>query len=322
MRDVIEQVRSLTGRSTRLVWTRQLDGCTGYAGMEGEFALMAFDTERGERRLLEETATYANPLLTADGRRVVYTSNTDGTVQAVNWDGSGKRCLGPGYALTVWHDPETGVDWVYTRPPKQSPQAWYVKSKPITRFQLDDPDVREVVWEKKSISWCWLQLSKDGQRAATVMSWPRCGWINFSRGEFVHFDDGCWTAMAPDNSYRMWVFDANHREVKLYDRDGKRICVLDLHQCPGVKGWEIYHPRWSNHPRFVTVTGPYSDNRAESFQPKTEEERKAILIPQGGYNVELYLGRLNPEATAVEEWVRITENDKGDFYGDAWIAPA
>lgn len=43
------------------------------------------------------------------------------------------------------------------------------------------------------------------------------------------------------------------------------------------------------------------------------------MIPKGGYNVDLHLGRFNETLDGIEEWIRITENEKADFYGDCWI---
>jgi hypothetical protein len=63
-----------------------------------------------------------------------------------------------------------------------------------------------------------------------------------------------------------------------------------------VNGKSVYHPRWSNDARFLTVTGP------------KESDRQEIL-----------LGRFNRDFTKVEKWVQISKNDEPDYYGDAWI---
>ena len=72
----------------------------------------------------------------------------------------------------------------------------------------------------------------------------------------------------------------------------------------------VYHPRWSNHPRFLAVTGPYRVGGGGN------------RIRGGGQGVEIYLGRFSPDHRRVEAWVQITANDSADFYPDVWIDPA
>jgi hypothetical protein len=128
--------------------------------------------------------------------------------------------------------------------------------------------------------------------------------------------------MAPDNSYRMWVFDGDHRRVKLFNLEGEKIATIDVHECEGVDGWEIYFPRWSNHLQYITVAGPFSDNRDHPCDMNKWEEYcngRCNLIFPGGYNCEIHLGKLSPDLTKVEKWLRITNNKKADFHGDAWV---
>jgi hypothetical protein len=75
---------------------------------------------------------------------------------------------------------------------------------------------------------------------------------------------------------------------------------------PGFNGAEVYHPRWTNHPRFLFMTGPYNpggDNQARTGGPQTE----------------VYVGRFSPDFASVEAWARATTNDRGDSLPDVWI---
>jgi hypothetical protein len=188
---------------------------------------------------------------------------------------------------------------------------------------LDSPDVTETVWNRKSVSSYWFQMAPDGSRAATVMFWPSCGYLDFGTQTFAKLDKGCWTAMAQDDTRRMWVFQPGHRLVKIYDADGGLLSTVDISGGRGVDGWEIYHPRWSTNPRFLTTSGPYSANRDHPCAPgewhKYIPEGSANLTRFGGYNVEIHLGRFNADCTAVEDWLRITENRKADFFADSWV---
>lgn len=84
---------------------------------------------------------------------------------------------------------------------------------------------------------------------------------------------------------------------------------VNINNAPGIEGYEIYHPRWANHPRFLTITGPYTAGD------------DANKIRAGGRQVEIYLGRFAADFASVEGWVRVTNNQRADFYPDAWIDP-
>ena len=49
-------------------------------------------------------------------------------------------------------------------------------------------------------------------------------------------------------------------------------------------------------------------------------EGRCNLIREGGYIVELYLGRLSADLSRVEDRLRITDSDRTGFHGDAWVA--
>jgi hypothetical protein len=318
MSEISKKVRALTGARTRIVWPQQQQGSSGFEINSDDYMLKGFDTEdnRGERSILERVGSFASPMITPGGERIVYTSIIDEAVHVVNWDGTDDHVFVQGYAVALWRDPAEGTDWVYVRP--NVAKSWHSKSMPVVRHRLDDPSVQETVWTRSAVNWNWFSLSHDGTRAACVSPWPKCGMGFLKSQRLRQFDKGCWTSMAPDNSCRMWVFDWNHRDVKLYDKKGVRLAVIDLHGGPGINGWEVYHPRWSNNVRIVTVTGPYSRGRTDWCRP----EDMGNWIPEGGRNVEVYVGRLDAECTKVEQWVKVTGNDKADFQPDVWVEPA
>ena len=84
---------------------------------------------------------------------------------------------------------------------------------------------------------------------------------------------------------------------------------MNINGAPGIDGYEVYHPRWSNHPRIIVMTGPYKVGAGPN------------RIAAGGREVEIYVGRFNPNYTAIETWWRVTFNDRGDFFPDVWISP-
>jgi hypothetical protein len=82
--------------------------------------------------------------------------------------------------------------------------------------------------------------------------------------------------------------------------------MVNINGAPGFDGAEVYHPRWTNHPRFMSISGPY--NQGGDNQART-----------GGPQVEVYLGRFSQDFSQIEAWARVTNNSGGDSYPDVWI---
>jgi hypothetical protein len=120
---------------------------------------------------------------------------------------------------------------------------------------------------------------------------------------------GCWPSLAPDNSGLLWIFEGAHRNVFLSLPGGKEPWEVALDNAPGAAGFEVYHPRWSNHVRFMTMTGPYRGRKVG-----------ANRIRSGGQAVEVYVGRFDGSFSRIEQWVQITHNERTDLYPDVWIA--
>ena len=93
------------------------------------------------------------------------------------------------------------------------------------------------------------------------------------------------------------------------DAEEDRRWTVNINGAPGIDGFEVWHPRWSNHPRFLTMTGPYAVGGADN------------KIRGGGHGVEVHVGRFSPDHTRVEAWIQVTANDAPDFYPDVWIDP-
>jgi hypothetical protein len=306
-RNVSRDLHELTGARTRVVWCQQVEGVNDATGRGAKYRLMGLDTDdrKGARAILDKVASYHRPMITPKGDRIVFTDFPSLDIYVVNWDGSGLRKLRDGIAGGLWMDAK-GREWVYmVRRETERNQAFSLR-----RFRLDDPEDMEVMWDKTDVTWFNLQLSKDGTRVSGQFPHPRAGFATLPNGKFRELAEGCWTAMAPDNSYRVWVFEGNHRMVRVYDLKEGEAWTVDIGRAPGIDGYEVYHPRWSNHPRFMTMTGPYR-----------EGEKGRNLIGGGGRRVEVYVGRFSDGFHRIEQWVKVTENEKADFFPDVWIQP-
>lgn len=299
-------IKALTAVPTRVVWCQDA-GDGSDAGAEGnQLRLMGFDTEdaRGERAILSKLSNYAKPLLTPRGDRVVFSNRQEQKIYAVNWDGSGLRSVTDGFALAVWEDPQNSNVWVYAGTAISNTPSL----RNVRRHLLDQASVSEPVWDKTLVDIDNFQLSADGRRSSGQFPWPACGILELPNGAAKKFGDGCWPSLASDNSYRLWIFDGAHRNLTLFDFVTGRRWVVNINRAPGIGGFEVYHPRWSSHPRFMTMTGPYTvgdrDNR----------------IRGGGAGIEIYVGRFSPDFQKIERWVQVTHNTNADFFPDVWIA--
>ena len=329
---VSEDVTALTGAHTRVVWVRDAALPSDPLAERAALLLMGFDNRdgRAERPILPKPGSFFRPLITADGQRVVFSNLVDKKIYVVNWDGSGlKAVVDNALFADVFTDAKTGVTWIYAQtsadgrtPPPDS--AWKEivatnnsqKEFPVVRrFRLDNPAVSEVVWDKSPVA--QFQVSPAGIYASGS-SGDGEGLFTLPNGEFMKFYGGCWPSMAPDGSQRVWVFTGSHKSAHIFtqnlkDKKQRTSSPLAFLNAPGVPSSnEMYHPRWGNHIRFMTITGPYWykdwDWRAENK-----------LTPEAAAKAEIYLARLNPDLDLTEAWVRLTDNKVGDFFGDSWI---
>ncbi len=330
--ELSKKVEALTGARTRAVWSHHTSTKSADPFSSGtSHQLHGFDSRDGNgvRTILEDKGNYSRPLISPDGSQIVFTrklvtrlketeatKNFDMTVMLTDWSGSEPRELVPGYALDVWQDPATGHQWVYAAQdvPPTHRIAW--SAKKLVRFRLDEPATVEIVWDQTDVSPDNTQLSADGKRASGQTPWPHGGQYVIESGEaaFEPTITGCWAGMAPDNSYVSWMLDGSHRIATLSVlAPAKKSWRLNFNQIAGLEKGEIYHPRWSNHPRFITLTGPYLAEHAPG---------EGSIISKGGLTAEVVIAKLNPAARGFEGSVTLTQNETNDAYPDVWIENA
>jgi hypothetical protein len=297
-------VHALTGARTRVVWV-QGDGTDPYA-MGKSLVLMGFDTDdgRGERVIVGERGSYVKPMLTGKGDRIVYSTHPDhgdASVHVVGFDGANARRFDRGFAMALWTDPADGGEWVYIG--SNYERLGY---RHIVRVRLDQPSRREEVWNGNPISIDTFQVSPDGTLGGGLFPWPAAGVADLKSGAWKQFGEGCWTALNDIGTPLFWYFDGAHRNLLMVDVKRDRRWTVPINRAPGFGNPEVYHPRWSRHPRFMVMSGPY--DRGGPNQ-----------VRSGGTQAEIWMGRFNADFTAIEEWARVTSNGGGDSYPDVWI---
>ena len=291
----------------RIVWVQDMgDGGDPFA-KGSNLRLMGMDSREGqvERVILGTVGNYSKPLITPRGERVVYTDRLRRKVYIVNWNGSGLRELFGGIGLAVWKDPRDGREWIYYGLEETIEDT----CPAVYRTLLDNPGSRELVWNRTPTNMNSFQVSADGRMAGGNFPWPVGGIAELPNRSLKTLGSGCWTALAPDNTYTFWIFDSPHRNLFIDNLSGEAGRWVNINAAPGINGYEVYHPRWSNHPRIIVMTGPYKVGAGPN------------RVAGGGREVEIYVGRFNPSYTAIETWGRATFNDRGDFFPDVWISP-
>ena len=294
--DLASRIRKFTGGATRLVWTR-LSQPRDVFSLQPNSRLFGFDTEDGsdERCILAKPGSYSRPLLSPDGKLVVFSDVTTHFCYVVNFDGTGLQEFAQGYAPCLWVDPKTCETWVCVREKEgQGPVEIIVRRK------LSDAKVAERIWttsDNGESAMSHFHLMSDGAHAIDSNPWPNVGTIDLARGLFHLQNNGCWPGVAPDDSGRFFIFRGNHRSIVMFDSptgDGRRV---NIDTVPNAPSPTVYHPHWTNHPRFITVTSP--DGHPES---------------------KIYLGKWSDNYSAIDAWQRVTWSESPDAFGDAWIA--
>jgi len=297
---VASRILELTGARTKIVWERGIGGRGHFGGDKADYRLMGYDTdERGEHEICPGPGSYAMPLITPDGEKVIFSDTVKNAVYVVNWDGTGKKKLLDGHwGLDVLREPDTGVVWVYA-----GEAAAFPKMKAVRRFRLDDPEARELVWNQTELH-NRFTIAPDGLSAAGTFPWPKCGIAALPNRSWRLIGKGCCPDLSPDGSGRFFRMLGNHREIVLYDRDGENPRKLRVNTADGMNSCEVWYPYWTNHPRFLTVVGPFPQG----------------INKHGKSNV--YLGKFNESYTAVEKWAQVTSSTELETMASAWVAPS
>lgn len=300
-------LRQLVGAPARVVWVQDRGEGDDMHQSGRNHALMAFDTESGRTRELYAPGDQINrPLLSPDGRYIVFSRRREDAVYRLPWTGGTPVRISTGFALALWRDPKTGRDWVYLgRDRSKNEDAPYRR---IVRHPIDDPSRVEEIWSGSDVSLDSVHVSRDGLKIGGLFPWPHGAIIDAPSRKATHIGRGCWTSLAPDNSYILWIFDGTHRNLFLYSPDGRHRHRIPINTVPGGQGRKMYHPRWSNHARFLVVSGPYP------------AERGRLRVAGAAGRVDVWVGRFNERFDAVEAWARVTDNQVGDYTPDLWVA--
>ena len=305
-----EQLLELTGgRRVKVVWVQGTSD-TNHASSP----IKLYDTKDG---LIQELPfTGIQPWLTPDGRRVVAVAGTDMDRKLMMYDTESKKVttLGTGphsFPLAIWRDPKTKRDWIYvnaTDAGGEFKRDWSDGHDKMFRLPIDKPDARELFWDRTKSSEFFM-LSADGTRACFAPTFNNIGQMTYAfdpkgkvdpdKSVFKPLGHGCFPGMAPDNSYRLFRLEGDHKAILMHDADGANPRKIDVTGMPGVgeKNLQSWLTRWSTHPRFLTLMAPCNAD------------------------ARIWIGRFDEKFTKVEAWVQVTAEGPQCGKSHAWIDP-
>ncbi len=279
---VASQVRQMTGSATRMVWMRE----------HGK--LVFFDTEDKRGEIERDYGMKASrPVITPDGRRVVFICYDRWASYIVDWAGTKATKLVDGRVTFVRQD-ERGDQWIY----------WQTKRNAIRTAPITSPERSEVVWQfdwtprkGKSTN---FQTSADGRVAGATFPWPSNGLALLPQdgGHFAMLGRGCWPQIARDNSYRfMHCYDGRHEGVRMYAPGATDVWIVEMQPNPEARGCEC--PRWANDTRFFITTDR----------------------PGGGKVWGVYLAQFSDDFRKVERWLTVSRRGRNG-QADMWVRAA
>lgn len=308
------QLARVTGEAGRVVWLRDFSEEARDVFANGDqLALMALGAgEENGARTLRGKGALRRPLISPDGTQVVYSVMTGRApdwrpqIRSIPWAGGPERPLADGYAIEVWRDPGGRV-WVYALQNLAAVDS-NVTGNTLVRFPLDKPQAAEVLIAGQLLSADNFQLSRSGRLASALLPWPKAGLLEMppaAESLFQPLPAGCWTALAPDDSGLAWVFDGPHRRLRMYLPGRKLGWTVNISERKEMKNKSAYHPRWSNHPHFITWTGPYNSHVSRG----------------GGRGARVFVAKLNEAAGGISTEVKLTDREPyPDLYPDLWIS--
>ena len=307
MDELLAQPADLAGKAYRLVWAQDQETNTDVYGIGKQSVLMKFDSTLGRAEpLLDRVGSYGNPMLSPDG-----TGWCTPTARPTKCSRSPSRAESPdlvadGFAAELWRDPASEEDIVFVATEGvgyPGLPAWgHIGRKPL--HAAGPPTA---FWKATETMANNFQLSADGRVASGQFPWPIGGIAVPETERWYALDRGCWPSLAPDNSYLFWQFDGAHRNVVMQDPVTRDSWTVRLNNAPGLHDYEVYHPRWSNHPRHMVYTGPYKAGTGGN------------RIKFGGPDVEVYIGTFAEDLSRLERSDQITHNDRADFFPDLWV---
>jgi len=301
--------------TAKVVWVRTTG--SGIGGFNADFVkdqmLMGYDTDNDAEFVINDSITnYRKPMITYDGRQVIWSNLDDKTVRRCDWDGSNEEILADGVAGCLYYDETANKEYlIYAKSNNFAPQC---ASGKCSIYKMDLESLNEEfffngpsTFPYLMVNGHWLSISSDGKILGGA--WPfgdPCKGYDVTDASvsattpsnsvpYVTNAAGCWPTMPYDNRYLMCVFNDTHDSLKVYDPAHMNGTAIKNFIVTG----KCNTPRFSSYdPRLLCVAGGQSD---QSNKPG---------------NVTIF--KVNQELTAIVDTVYLSDQEKDGFV-DCWI---
>lgn len=310
--DTKTDLQTFMGAHTKVAWTRTLNRHDDIFLQKRNHELMFFDSkENKERLLLSGPDSYQRPLITPDGKYVIYTDFTNQSIYAMPWSEEHPPKLllkGGVVALDIYEDPQNNTVIIAGTGARRH-QGLMVADELIS-FHFSNPvKTQKSIWSKNSpVTIDGFHVAGDGSHFVSGMPWPDIGYANIASNDWKKATQGCWPSIASAKKGLFWVFDGTHQKVSVFSSKADKKWLLRLDSHPQLSGHEVYHPRWTMNNNYVALTGPYLHKNNTGYGN----------VGVGGKEVEIWLGKLAPNLEKVDSWFQLTHNQSGDFMPDLW----
>lgn len=310
-KDAASRLKTLTGQQrAKVVWTKtSITKDADFPPDRSRFSdeiLVGFDTNLGIEETLQTTrSNYQNPLITHDGKHVIFThiSAADDTIitSIVDWSKNAvpRVLVGKGMAACLWYDPGTKKDFVvYAAGYGQSSPSGSIRKRNIDDTLSDtlafkgngNPPVTE-----------WLRISANGFAFGGCLgNWGQNGEnleVDDKNGNLLVLNNsGCWPSMPYDNTYRFVKTVADHSlwQVKGPDDDDPLEAVTN--------GW----------------IPDFSQLRMASYIPNI-----FLLVVNNGDNGTGMIEIVKTDSTLLnlQDTLTFTDDLKTSHHADIWAGP-
>lgn len=277
----------------------EVPGVGRWVDRRGAFAVWGLDTQDGREREFVPVGRHFNPLLTPDGRRIIYTReviSAEGSARSqayeLDWEGGVERLLTQGYVLAVHDDLQTGERWLYGT--DHFNEVW--------RQPGDREDRRQVIYRGPLSR--RFSLDGAGRTASGEFPWPHVGVLDLTTGRIERqgLRDGCNSSIAPDGSGFVSILNGSHDGVTIFDAQ-RRAAEIDLlppamkPTANGLRG-KVWNPRWAGDSRHLILSGPIRSRQADA--------------------ADLWVGAFTPDRRMISTWIQVTSSDAFDVSPFLW----
>ena len=201
--------------------------------------------------------------------------------------------------MGVAEDPP-GTEWVYIGGEMADVNSGWPNS--LYRHRIDNPSVKELVWNKTPDIADKLEISRDGKWAVDGFG-RNLALVEFPNGKFQPFGEGCNAGLVFDDNLRVFHMLGGHVGIQMYDKGGTNGRFIRFDDAPGrdganVEWWHTSCFHWD--PRFLSFCGPWQGPR---------RDRGNIIVAQ-----------FNEDYRSMKQYIRVTNVAQSEIYPYAWLS--